>query len=99
MTYSPAWGTGGGGEATVGQATIPFADWKSEDTVTVTGQTEILSTSRINIAVFVDSDDVWIHGWYLAASDIVAGTGFTLRIRPDVGVFKGPVKVNWRWSS
>lgn len=86
------WATpGGGGAANVGTATVDFGAFPGswEASVVVTGQAGILATSVVGAwlrpeatadhsadehAIEMDNVRVW-------ASDIVAGTGFTLRMR------------------
>lgn len=90
-------GMSGGGHT--GQETIPFATWLTEDSVTVTGQTGILANSKVNVSLYANSDDVHAQDWRPpAAINIVAGTGFDIKIRPEIGTFKGDVKVNWAWT-
>ncbi len=88
------------GSGNFGQATIPFASWKSEDKVSVVGQAAILATAKILVSLYADTDDVYAQEWHPpVVRNIVAGTGFDIEIRPDIGTFKGNVKVNWTWSS
>ncbi len=92
--------TGGpGGSATVGQATIPFASFLTEDSVVVTGQSALTTNSRITATIYADNEDVVFQGWLPPmVSAVVAGVGFTVGIRPDFGNFKGPVKINWGYQ-
>jgi len=81
-----------------GQATIPFATFLKQDSVAVTGQTNIVAGSLIFANVFADNDDVLSQEWQpVLISNLVVGTGFTLTLMTTSGKFKGPVKINWFW--
>lgn len=81
-----------------GQSSIAFASYLYEDSVTVTGQAGIASTSSIQVQVYADGDDVIAQDWLSPeVKNIVAGTGFDIVLRPKTGAFKGAVKVNWAW--
>ena len=82
-----------------GQATIPFATWLSEDSVAVTGQTDLLADSKIQKSIVADNDDIYAQVWDPPViTNQIAGVGFTIVLRPSVGAFKGAVKINWSWS-
>jgi hypothetical protein len=81
-----------------GIATIPFATWLEEDSVTILGQSKLLASSTIQASLASDNDDVVSQEWTdVRISDIVAGTGFKLTLGTMAGTFKGPVKVMWLW--
>ena len=83
-----------------GQATVPFATYLPESSVAVTGQTNLLSTAKIQRSLVADTDEIYAQDWDPPViTNIIAGTGFTIVLRPKVGSFKGPVKVNWSWSN
>lgn len=84
------------GSATKGQSTVPFATFLPEGEVVVTGQTGITASSYIQASVYADNDDVYSQTWDTPIiRNIVVGTGFSIVLRPDIGQFKGNVKVNW----
>jgi hypothetical protein len=83
-----------------GTATIPFATWKNEDSIVITGQTGMLATANIQRSLVSDNDDIIAQDWNPPLiTDIIAGTGFTINLRPAYGSFKGGVKVNWSWTN
>jgi len=96
---APAWTAMGTGATNVGQATAAFASYLTEDTIAVAGQAALLAGSSINASIYADNDDVLAQDWYpVVVKSVVAGTGFTLSLRPHVGTFKGNVKINWQWA-
>lgn len=93
------WAAPAAGAGNFGQVTVPFATFKSEDSVSVTGQGSILGTSKILAAVYADNDDVYAQDWEPPViRNVVAGTGFDIVLRPASTTFKGSVKVNWTWG-
>lgn len=93
--YNPS--AGGGGN--FGQGIIPFASWLNKDSVTIIGQTKILETSNIIIAIDADNDDVYAQDWESPITkNIVAGVGFDILLKAKVGTFKGNVKIDYVWS-
>jgi hypothetical protein len=96
---APAWTAMGTGATNVGQATVAFASYLTEDSIAVTGQAAILAGSTINVSVYADNDDVLAQDWQApVVRSVVAGTGFTITLRPKGGTFKGNVKMNWQWA-
>ena len=97
----------GGSGATIGTSTINFGSGagNSYATLVVTGQTGITGTSYIQLWI-QGSDSTTHHSAYehtmlassikLTASDIVAGTGFTINAFTDLRL-TGDVKVRWSW--
>lgn len=96
-----------GGGSTGGSATLDFgaAPGSTVASVAVTGQTGILSGSRIRAWVQGSTAD---HNAYehtrifpgrigLAAGDVVAGTGFTIHAETELRL-TGDVAVNWEWA-
>jgi hypothetical protein len=82
-----------------GVASVPFATALGEDTVTVTGQHNLLTTSRVTASVLIDNDDVYLQDWQAPEiRNVIPGTGFDILLRTRTGAFTGPVKVNWQWS-
>lgn len=107
-SYGGAWVplTGGSG-ATGGSATLDFgaAPGSSVASIAVTGQTGILSGSRIHAWVQGSTAD---HNEYehsrilpgrvgLGIGDIVAGTGFTIHAETEMRL-TGDVSVKWEWA-
>ncbi len=89
----------GGGATNFGQATIPFASWLTEDKISVTGQASILATSKILASIYADNEDVYAQDWRPPIiRNVVAGAGFDVTLRPEIGTFKGNVKINWTWA-
>jgi len=94
------WKTPAGGAGNFGEATIPFAAWLTEDTITVTGQTSILATSKILCSIYAENDDIYAQDWRTPLiRNIVPGVGFDITLRSEIGAFKGGVKMNWTWSN
>lgn len=92
------WQTPPSGSGNGGQATIAFASYLTEDSIAVTGQTSLIASSAISATIYADNDDVYAQDWSAPiVRNVVAGTGFTLTLRPRVGTFKGNVKLNWTW--
>jgi hypothetical protein len=82
-----------------GVAAIPFATFLSESKVTVSGQPGILTNSSIIAQIIADNDDVLATDWNAPLiTNIVAGTGFDIVLRPSLGSYKGSVNVAWHWS-
>jgi len=82
-----------------GQATIPFATWLNEDSVTITGQSLLKATSSIQRSLVADNDDIYANDWEPPMiTNIIPGTGFTIVLRIANGTFKGGVKINWSWQ-
>ena len=90
----------GGGAGNFGQATIPFANWLTEDAISVIGQTGLLATAKILASIYADNDDVYAQDWRSPiVRNVVAGVGFDVALRPEIGMFKGGAKINWTWSN
>lgn len=93
------------GKETVGVAIIPFAAWASEDSVTVIGQVGMKDDAVILCSVVAapppaGNDDIISQDWSVPLiTEIVANTGFNITLKPSVGVFKGPVTLNWSWRN
>jgi len=83
-----------------GQIDIPFDDWKTEDSASVTGQLNLSSSSHIFCSIYVDNnDDVYSEDWQPpAVKTIITGSGFLVYLRAKSGTHKGPVKINWQWK-
>lgn len=90
-----------------GTATIDFGVIGSpapEASVAVTGQGGILTSSRVEAWVRIetttehDADEVQGEEIRAAARDLIAGTGFTIYAQPDSGVTYGTFKIDWVWT-
>jgi hypothetical protein len=100
-------GGGGGGSAAGGAATINFGAAPGDATasVVVTGQTGLLTSSRIRAWVQGSTADFneYEHSRLLplmvglGISDVVAGTGFTIHASVD-GRLSGTIAIKWEWS-
>ena len=88
-------GTGGSTSSIVGQAVVPFATFLNEDTVTVSGQSGLSSTSKIVAQIYATNDDVYAQDWYAPIIRNITATSFDVVARCDIGTFKGNVTVNW----
>lgn len=100
-------GPTGGGSVVQGQgfATLNFGTGSNEAQVSVTGQTDILSTAKVNIGVNADSTSgnhtAQDHKWFLqlcslTVSTPVAATGFTIYAR-SVHKLVGTFQVQYNW--
>lgn len=93
---------------TTGTAVIAFGSTPSNDaTVTVTGQTGILTTSFVEAWVQenVTSGDNLLQdhrqlAWSakLSPQNIIAGTGFDIEVMLLIGLVTGTFKINWVWT-
>jgi hypothetical protein len=93
--------------ATQGTATLDFGAFPgaTDATVAVTGQAAILSGSLVEcwlaIAASADhsADEHLVETIFVAAGNIVAGTGFTIYgITTGANRLYGTWKVNWVWN-
>jgi hypothetical protein len=81
-----------------GIATVAFSAYGIEASVSVTGQSGLMASSVINVSIVADSDDVYAQDWDPPiVCNVVAGTGFDIVLRPEVGVYAGSVKVHYTW--
>lgn len=96
-----------GAGITNGIAEIDFgATPSTEASVTVTGQTGILTTSTVDAQIMARStSNNTVAGHQLAAlnmrfsiSEPVANTGFTITAYCLIGYATGKFAINWRWS-
>ena len=89
-----------------GSATIDFGTGSNEASVSVTGQTAVLSTSKVD--AFVMADDTTIdhtaqdHRYFAALSGLtcgtpIAGTGFTI-YATSTQKLQGTYQVRWVWA-
>lgn len=91
--------------ANVGLAVVNFGTSSGTNvtTVAVTGQTGILSTSKIIVninPIATATHNAFEHMFVsirLSASDIIAGTGFTIYAITDLRL-TGTFNVQWRWN-
>jgi hypothetical protein len=101
-------GGGGGTATTFGTATIDFGSFpgSNEASVAVTGQTEILGTSKVEVFLMA-SDTTADHTENdhryaalflgLSAGTIDVGVGFTIYAR-SLEKLTGTFSVRWRWT-
>ncbi len=80
---APSGGPGGGGNGV--DVVVAFGSSFTEYASTVvTGETWVTGTSQIVVtpsATAAEAQDVLLHGFTFAISDLVAGVGFTLHVR------------------
>lgn len=90
-----------------GTSTIDFGvSWTDMGSISVTGQTGILTTSSINLYIY-GSDSTADHSsdehmlastaFILIPTNIIAGTGFTINVLSSELV-KGQFKIRWTWQ-
>jgi len=92
------WSAAAAGSANGGQTTIAFASYLTEDSIAVAGQASLLAASAIVANVYANTDDIYAQDWLPPViRSVIAGTGFTIVLRPRVGTFKGNVTLNWQW--
>jgi hypothetical protein len=89
-----------------GVATLDFGAFPGTDiaVLAITGLTLILSTSIVNVWVWPGSgtaehsvDEHKVAPFRITASDLVAGTGFTINAFATDGFLSGRFNVAWRW--
>jgi hypothetical protein len=91
----------------VGTATLDFGSTPADEaSVAVTGQAGILTTSHVE--AFFMQETTSDHGvdehaeaaalCPLICSDLIAGTGFTIRAHPLAMLGTGTFKVRWVWA-
>ena len=91
-----------------GTVTVDFGSFPgmAEATATVTGLTGITTSSYVEIWADCDNDtaDHTVDEHYLEefvcwTDTLVTNTGFTVRVRPHVGICYGQYKLNHVWST
>jgi hypothetical protein len=98
-------GGGGGGSLTTGTATIDFGSGSNIATVSIIGQTGILSTSSVWLELVADvsgshsASDAAYAALFIAltSSTPSAGTGFNI-YATCADKMTGTFKVRWTWS-
>lgn len=83
-----------------GTATIVFGSGALEASTIVTGQTAITGTNLVEAwASWNGIDDSnWVEQMTIRAGKIVAGTGFTILVKPATGMAFGSYTINWVWN-
>lgn len=89
-----------------GHATVDFGAWPgtAEARATVSGQASILAASDVEAWVRCESsadhssDEHDVEDMDVRAKDIVAGTGFTVVMRPRIGRCYGAFNFSWVWN-
>jgi hypothetical protein len=97
-------GGGGGGSTTVGTTTADFgsAPGTNNITITITGQTGILSTSAVKAYVYATATathnivEHTIVPINIVCGNIVVGTGFDIYLSTDWRL-TGTFTINWEW--
>lgn len=83
----------------IGESTINFNSFSNESSTTITGQIGLKNTSFISANIISENDDILIHDWILAISEIIEDVGFKVTVRTLYGTFEGNVKVKWKWEN
>lgn len=92
--------------ATQGITTVNFGSGALEATVTVTGQAGYtvgtnaaegwpLATETIG---GVADDSAWVEQLSVMVKNHITGTGFTLVVKPAVGMAYGTYNIGWVWN-
>lgn len=92
-----------------GNAVLDFGAFPgtSDTLLAITGQTEILATSVVQVQITAEAsadhtaDEHWAESLAVTAGNIIAGTGFTIYLKyTGLGntLAYGKFNVNWRWS-
>ncbi len=92
--------------AAQGHTTVDFGAWPgtAEARATITGQSGIVASSDVEAWIrcedsadhFAEEHD--IEDFFVHAESIVAGTGFTITVRPLLGRCYGVYNVSWVWN-
>ena len=97
-------GTAGSTVLNTGTALVNFGTGSDTASTVITGQTNILSTSVLHVTIspVVTSnngiDEHWVENLTVAAGNIVAGTGFTIYMKCEIGRAYGNYNVAWAWN-
>lgn len=95
-----------GGTEHFGTALLDFgSDPNSSASVYVSGQTGLLTTSKVRISITgVSTADNTIQDHLtlaansrLTAGNMIANTGFTIYAESQYGIYTGKYQVNWVW--
>ena len=87
-----------------GTATLSFGTGDDIASVSVTGQTGILSGSRVHVTLRGEAtadhstDEILVEPLRIMARDITAGVGFTISAICDFGTTSGAYLVDWLWE-
>jgi hypothetical protein len=87
-----------------GTAIIDFGSRATDTTVSVTGQSEILSNSLAEAWVFPTdtasntADNHWVDDIEVVAGNVQAGTGFTIYAKCRTGFAHGEFQIGWVWN-
>ena len=101
--------TGGGSTVVTGNSTLDFGAYpgSNEASIAVTGQTSILSTSRVSLYILADdttsdhsaNDHKYLQLFcVLSAGTPTTATGFTIYAR-SLEKLQGTWKVRWMWTT
>lgn len=95
---------GGAGSTNVGKTTVNFGGGGTDATATVTGQASIGSSSVVQAfkeplaTASNTADDTVVEALDVTISDIVPGTGFTVRAVCQLGKAHGIHQIGWSWN-
>lgn len=85
--------------ATQGSTTVNFGSGAMEATATVTGQSAITTSNLVEAwPAWSGDDSPWVEQMEVIAGNIVAGTGFTILVKPAIGKAYGTYTINWVWN-
>lgn len=87
-----------------GTTTVNFGSRSTDVTATVTGQTDLLSSSLVEAWIFPVStetntaDNHWVDDLQIVAGNVQAGTGFTIYAKCRTGFAHGSFTIAWVWN-
>ena len=90
---------------TQGTAVVNFGSGALEATVAVTGQAGLTGANLVeawalcNETIGGQQDDTaWVEMLQVYVINIIAGTGFTILVKPVTGLAFGSFNVGWVWN-
>ena len=91
--------------STQGTATVNFGTGALEATVVVTGQTGFGTSNVVEAWPLANetigslpNDGAWVEQMNVYATQWIAGTGFTILMKPNIGKAYGSYNVGWVWN-
>jgi hypothetical protein len=86
--------------ATQGSTTVNFGSGALDAQVAVTGQAGITTGNLVEAWTSWNGtdDSPWVEQMQCTAGNIVAGTGFTIVVKPAMGRAYGSYTINWVWN-
>jgi len=86
-----------------GTTTVDFGNYETSVQKVITGQTSILAGSLVEAWLFPaltasnQPDNHWFDDLHVTAGNVVAGTGFTINVKCNLGVSHGVFNIAWAW--